>query len=174
MNVFFQRLLSRFLHDNLKSARIADERRIRSVLAYSAEANPKDRSAPAPRPDYALFCGSALRGYLDAKYRDVWQQRLPAEWLYQLALYAQASPNQVSVLLYASMSPEARDERVEVRQPLASASRRTASIIIRPVPLVYLAELVDPHTAIVSPRRRQELAEHLVSLRVSHASWAAA
>jgi 5-methylcytosine-specific restriction enzyme subunit McrC len=33
MNVFFQRLLSRFLHDNLAGARIADELAIRNLFA---------------------------------------------------------------------------------------------------------------------------------------------
>ena len=29
------------------------------------------RSAPAPRPDYALFGGDTLYRFLDAKYRDI-------------------------------------------------------------------------------------------------------
>jgi hypothetical protein len=103
MNVFFQRLLSRFLHDNLTSVRIADEVAIRNLFAYAPDANPRQRSAPAPRPDYALFDGSTLHGFVDAKYRDIWERGLPTEWLYQLSLYALASPNDVSVLLYASM-----------------------------------------------------------------------
>ena len=42
MNVFFQRLLSRFLRDNLAGARIADELAIRNLLAYAL----KQRRAP--------------------------------------------------------------------------------------------------------------------------------
>ena len=102
MNIFFQRLVSRFLHDNLTSARIADEVPIRNLFAYASDGNPKRRSAPAPRPDYALFGGDMLHGFLDAKYRDIWERTLPAEWLYQLSLYAVASPSQVSVLALTS------------------------------------------------------------------------
>ena len=79
MNVFFQRLLSRFLHDNLASARIADELAIRNLFAYAPDANPRQRRAPAPRPDYALFYDKVLHGFLDAKYRDVWERSLPAD-----------------------------------------------------------------------------------------------
>ena len=57
MNVFFQRLLSRFLHENLSGQRIEDEWPIRSVFAYSPGANPRQRRAPRQRPDFALFRG---------------------------------------------------------------------------------------------------------------------
>jgi 5-methylcytosine-specific restriction enzyme subunit McrC len=162
MNVFFQRLLSRFLHDNLAGARIADELAIRDLFAYAPDGNPRQRRAPAPRPDYALFYGKALHGFLDAKYRDIWDRSLPAEWLYQLSIYALASPSEVSVLLYASMSAEARDERVEVHQPVAWSNKRPASVILRPVPLPYLAELLDPDRARGLAGERRKLADQLV------------
>lgn len=165
MNLFFQRLVSRFLHDNLTGHSIVDEWAIRNVFAYAADANPRRRSAPAPRPDYALFQGNTLCGFLDAKYRDTWERNLPAEWLYQLSIYALASPAQVSVLLYASMAAEARDERVEVRQPVVWSSEGPASVILRPVPLPQLAELLDPDRAGSLTAERRRLAEELVVLR---------
>jgi 5-methylcytosine-specific restriction enzyme subunit McrC len=166
MNIFFQRLLSRFLHDNLTSTRIADEVPIRNLFAYALDGNPRRRTAPAPRPDYALFGGDTLYGFLDAKYRDIWERGLPAEWLYQLSLYALASPSQVSVLLYASMAADARDERVEVRQPILWSNRGPASVILRPVPLPYLAELLDPDRASGLAGGRQELADQFVIPRI--------
>jgi 5-methylcytosine-specific restriction enzyme subunit McrC len=162
MNVFFQRLLSRFLRDNLTSARLADERKIHNLFAYAPDANPKRRSAPAPRPDYALFRGKMLCGFLDAKYRDIWEAGPPTAWLYQLSIYALASPGQVSVLLYASMSPGARDERVEIRQPVLFNSTVPASVILRPVPLLYLAQLLDPDQAAKLTSERRQLADQLV------------
>lgn len=158
MNVFFQRLVSRFLHDNLTSTRIADELAIRNLFAYAPDANPRRRSAPVPRPDYALFRGNTLCGFLDAKYRDIWERNLPAEWLYQLSIYALASPSEVSVLLYASMSAEARDERMEVRQPVLWSSKQPASVILRPVPLPFLDELLN------SDGRRRDTAQERRSL----------
>jgi 5-methylcytosine-specific restriction enzyme subunit McrC len=163
MNVFFQRLVSRFLRDNLADARIADELAIRNLFVYSSDANPKRRSAPAPRPDYALFDGNKLHGFLDAKYRDIWERGLPAEWLYQLSIYALASPGEVSVLLYASMSAGASDERVEVRQPVLWSSKSSASVVVRPVPLPYLANILDSDGRDLSlTAKRRRLADELV------------
>lgn len=162
MNIFFQRLLSRFLRDNLTGTRIADEVPIRNLFAYASDANPRRRSAPAPRPDYALFRGNTLHAFLDAKYRDIWERGLPAEWLYQLSLYALASPSQVSVLLYASMAADARDERVEIRQPVMWSDKGPASVILRPVPLPYLAEILAPNRFAALASRRRELANQLV------------
>jgi 5-methylcytosine-specific restriction enzyme subunit McrC len=169
MNVFFQHLLSRFLHENITGARIADERSIRDVFSYARDANPKQRSAPASRPDYALFRGNTLWGFLDAKYRDIWERNVPAEWLYQLSIYALASPGEVSLLLYASMAREARDERVEVRQPLSWSSKGPASVILRPVPLPYLAELLDPNQAVRLAGERRRWADELVVLQTHEA-----
>ena len=162
MNMFFQRLLSRFLHDNLMSTRIADEVPIRNLFAYAPDGNPRRRNAPAPRPDYALFRGNTLYGFLDAKYRDIWERGLPAEWLYQLSLYALGSPSQVSVLLYASTAADARDERVEVRQPVMWSDKGPASVILRPVPLPYLAEILAPDRFGALASKRRELANQFV------------
>jgi len=165
MNGFFQRLLSRFLHDNLASARIEDEWAIRNIFAYAVDANPRQRRAPAPRPDFALFSGNTLRGFLDAKYRDIWDRDFPAAWLYQLSMYALASPVRVSVMLYASMSAEARDEQVDVRSPIHGATNGSAAVIIRPVPLQRLATLLGSDQTVSLAAQRRQMAKELVSLR---------
>lgn len=169
MNTFFQRLVSRFLHDNLTTGRIADEVAIRKVFTYGLDANPRQRRAPAPRPDFALISGNTLRGFLDAKYRDMWVRNLPAEWLYQLSIYALASPSEVSVLLYASMAVDACDERIDIRQPVSWSNKRPASVILRPVPLRRLAELLDLDGAGSLVAERQQWAANLVVLRTRKA-----
>jgi 5-methylcytosine-specific restriction enzyme subunit McrC len=165
MNRFFQRLLSRFLHDNLVSARIEDEWAIRNIFAYAVQANPRQRTAPAPRPDFALFSGNTLRGFLDAKYRDIWDRDFRAEWLYQLSVYALASPVRVSVMLYASMSTEARDEQVDVRSPIHGLTNGSAAVIIRPVRLLRLAILLGSDQTVSLAAQRRRMAKELVSLR---------
>jgi 5-methylcytosine-specific restriction enzyme subunit McrC len=65
-------------------------------------------------------------------------------------------------MLYASMAAYARDERVEVRQPISWSSKGPASVILRPVPLPYLADLLDPDRASGLVGKRQELANQLV------------
>jgi 5-methylcytosine-specific restriction enzyme subunit McrC len=165
MNVFFQRLISRFLHDNLRGFHIVDERAIRTVFAYAPHANPRKRRVPAPRPDYALFNGNSLMGYLDAKYRDVWEKGFPAEWLYQLSVYALGSPARVSVLLYASMAGSACDEQIDIRSPMHRQSDGSSAVILRPVPLVRLAQVIDRRYDPKAIAERTRLAAQMTALR---------
>ncbi|MBR0831340.1 hypothetical protein JQ596_38125 [Bradyrhizobium manausense] len=142
MNFFFQRLLSRFLRENLDDLSIKDEHAAKGMFAYPPHGNPKGRPLPRPRPDFALFNAKGLMGFLDAKYRDVWEKGYPAGWLYQLSMYALASPNQKSVLLYATTSPGAREERIDIRHPVLWRAGSEASVIMRPVQLQTLATLL--------------------------------
>lgn len=154
MNRFFQRLLSRFLRENLTDGRVEDERIIRDMLVYDTAANPRQRRNPRLRPDYAIFAGERLSIFADAKYRDVWAYGVPPDWLYQLQAYAWAAPDAVSLMLYASTSPDAREERVIVRHPLLE-DRPTSSIVLRPVSLENLAGVVASggHSRIEARRR---------------------
>jgi 5-methylcytosine-specific restriction enzyme subunit McrC len=162
MNKFFQQLLSRFLHDNLTSA-VLDEHVTRGVFAFADGGNPKKRTPPAPRPDFALLRGKDLVGFLDAKYRDIWERGLPPEWLYQLSIYALASPDRTSVLLYPTTHDEACDEKIEVRQPFGFADGRSAVVIVRPVFMKNLADLVHPNQVATCAHERRKFAEYLVS-----------
>jgi len=162
MNRFFQRLLSRFLREHLATGSIIDERRIRHIFTYAPDANPRNRSAPKPRPDYALLDSGKVQGFLDAKYRDVWRLGASETWIYQLSIYALASPRRVSIMLYRSLDADARDERLEVRQPVGDLNGPPATVVIRPVPLMQLAELLGSQRAQADRRR---LAEQLVRLK---------
>jgi hypothetical protein len=62
------------------------------------------------------------------------------------------------------MSAEARDERVEVRQPVRWSNKRPASVILRPVSLSYVTELLDPDRARSLAGERRRLADQLVVL----------
>ena len=166
MNSFFQRLLSQFLRDNLPATkRIEDERTVRGLMEHAPGGNPRARTAPRVRPDYALIEGKTPRRFLDAKYRDVWGRGYPAEWLYQLALYAMASPCRVSVLLYATTDGSAREERVEVRPSVMGIHQvAEATVIMRPVLLPLMAELVSPGGGNIQVEARQSLARSLVAI----------
>lgn len=163
MNAFFQRLLSRFLGDHLVDYEIYDEHQIRRVFMYAPQGNPRNRRSPRPRPDFALYQSHSLRCFLDAKYRDIWNRGYPSSWLYQLSIYALASPTRTSVILYASSSDGARDERIEIRNPLRGSSDQSSTVIMRPVPLRQLADLVSAETRDAA-LGRQRLANHLVRL----------
>jgi 5-methylcytosine-specific restriction enzyme subunit McrC len=163
MNAFFQRLLSRFLRDHLAGYEICDEHQIRRLFMYAPQGNPRKRRSPRPRPDFALYQNHSLRCFLDAKYRDIWNQGYLSSWLYQLSIYALASPTRTSVILYASSSDAARDERIEIRNPSRGSSDQPSTVIMRPVPLQHLSELVSAETRDAAVGR-QRLANHFVRL----------
>ena len=162
MNLFFQRLVSRFIRENTCSE-IFDEQSIHKLFSYGPNKSQKRRRPPSPRPDFALYNNRALSHFLDAKYRDIWVRRFPIEWLYQLTAYSLASPRRVSVILYASMSDDACDELIEVRQPIAWSDDIPAVVVMRPVPLVPLAALLGEHTP-QGIAARKAFADKLVSI----------
>ncbi|WP_024340667.1 McrC family protein [Bradyrhizobium japonicum] len=164
MNLFFQRLLSRFLHENLDDLSIRDEQATKGMFAYAPLGNPKGRPLPRPRPDFALFSAKGLIGFLDAKYRDVWEKSYPADWLYQLSMYALSSPNQKSILLYGTTSSEAREERIEIRHPVFWGAGSNPTVIFRPVQLQELAMLLhSSEEASAKWRQRRSFARSLVT-----------
>lgn len=163
MNAFYQRLLSRFLRENLVGLGVRDEYALGGVFAYSPDGNPRRLTAPSPRPDYALLGPSGLQGFLDAKYRDIWKKGIPASWLYQLSVYALASPARTSVLLYATMSDDAVEEQIDIRSPHDPSP--LGSVVNRPVHLMQLSQLVAPRSH-NQEAARQAYAKRLASLRL--------
>lgn len=142
MNRFFQRFLSRFLHEHIAGVRVADESTIRGLYRpWSGDAVSRKRRPPAPRPDFAVFdSNGALRTYMDAKYRDLWNTSLPPEWLYQLSAYALASPNRSSILLYPTTSSAAQEEGFAVCAP--ASDKLLGNVVLRPISIDVLGQLV--------------------------------
>ena len=163
MNKFYQRLLSRFLRENLTDRHIRDEYTLHGIFAHAPGINTRRQTVPKPRPDFAVFEAATLTGFLDAKYRDLWEKELPPEWLYQLSIYALASPSRKSVMLYATMSSEAQQEQIDIRSPHHFDSGPLGSVILRPVDLGRLSVLTHPAKANLLVEARRLYASELAT-----------
>lgn len=177
MNAFFERLLDRFLSENLPECDVRLQHRLTDMFLWEASESGARRRPPSPRPDYVVIPRTGRRAVLDAKYRDLGATTLPREMLYQLAMYSfcHGAENR-STILYPSMrEPKpgtVSEERLLIRDPVTG--KPISQLNLRGVPIPRLAELVverpgDPTVE----RGRQEMAR-LLAFGQESASGAAA
>lgn len=142
MNRFFQALVSRYLHDHLLGYEVKDEFHLDSLFLYAIGGNPLGRKAPVQRPDFVVSKNGRIAAILDAKYRDLWENSLPREMLYQLALYSLAHPakQKKSVILYPTLATAPSDQVIQLRAFASGATQ--AHVILRPLKLLQLEELL--------------------------------
>src|SRR6266700_3581029 len=161
MDLFFQALLSRYLNEHLSDYEIRDQYKIKGMMNYDPDHNPRRRRSPTPRPDYVILQKGQVVSILDAKYRDLWEREFPSHMLYQLAIYALSQPQgMVATILYPSMQSDAREARILLRDPLYGAGR--AQIVLRPVDLLHLDNLVMSAGSIQSKRNCAAFEDRLV------------
>lgn len=142
MNRLFQAVLTRFLSEHLpEDLRVESEHRLSGVFRYAPGLNPRNRSAPTPRPDLAICRRNHVVAFLDVKYRDLWETTLPPYMLYQLAIYALSHGQREATILYPTISPLARESAVDILDPIERAPR--ARVRLRPIQLVDLADSID-------------------------------
>ena len=141
MNMFFQALLSRFLKENLEGVDFRDEHGLKGMMRYSRGFNPLNRRSPTPRPDFAVLKNGKLLAILDAKYRDLWETKLPRNMLYQLVVYAVSQvSNPKSTIIYPTLNPAATEQRIVIHDPING--REIGQVALRPVNLQRLEKLV--------------------------------
>jgi 5-methylcytosine-specific restriction enzyme subunit McrC len=159
MNRFFQSLLSRFLRDSLTGYSVRDEFRLRGMIHYATGFNPRNLRPPAPRPDFVVLRGPRQVAVLDAKYRDLWEKRLPREMLYQLALYAGGHEGRSATILYPTTDSTAKEARLNISDPVFGT--QIGQVCLRPVLLGELEELVLSTPTAGLERRRRAYGEWL-------------
>ena len=160
MNRFFQALISRFLHDHLEGCEVQDEDRLKEFFYYDPDRNPRRWKDPGQKPDFVIRRNRQIVAILDAKYRDLWEKKLPREMLYQLALYAlgQGGNERKAVILYPSLDSGAREQAILIREPIWRAPQ--PQVILRPVNLLELERLLrDKHWQIST--RKMNFARYL-------------
>jgi 5-methylcytosine-specific restriction enzyme subunit McrC len=161
MNVFFQRLISRFLRDELPGYIVQDEHRLKHVFEYDPFNNPRHRRATIPRPDFAVLSNGIVAEFLDAKYRDLWENDLPREMLYQLTVYALSKKDGAlrSTIIFPTLNNFAVDQKILLKDPVSG--HKNAEVIMRPLNLLELETLVRPRQGVAAARRRRNLAHNL-------------
>ena len=160
MNRFFQTLVSRFLNENLRGYSVIDEYRLKEMMRYAQSHNPLNKKAPTPRPDCAIMKNGDVVSLLDAKYRDLWENSLPREMLYQLGMYAMSQKERrVSTILYPAADRLAREARIEIREPIYGSAN--AMVVLRPVNLLAIQELVSGTETARKERQRSSLASSM-------------
>ena len=104
--------------------------------------------------------GHKVAAVLDAKYRDLWEKALPADMLYQLAIYAllQDSSKHESVILYPTIDSGAVEQIITLHEPASGMEQ--AQVILRPVKLLELEQLLRLPNDYSARQNRCELAEH--------------
>jgi 5-methylcytosine-specific restriction enzyme subunit McrC len=159
MNAFFQALISRFLRENLPGSSLRDEHGLKGMMRYNPKFNPQRRQSPTPRPDYVVTQHGTLSSILDAKYRDLWEKKLPHEMLYQLVVYAISNRHQPqSSILYPTTNPLAKEARIDISDPLFG--KPIGQVCLRPVFLPLVEKLVTSKTS-QDRREREALARRL-------------
>jgi len=159
MNRFFQALLSRFLHEHLAGYSVRDEAQLRGTIEYVPGLNPRERRAPVLRPDIMVVESGTPVAVLDAKYRDLWEESLSREMLYQVAIYAAVHADRTATILYPTSAEDARESRLAVSNPLTGV--HVATVCLRPVVLPELEKLLTERSTAANDRRRRSFARKL-------------
>ena len=123
--------------------------------------NPNKKGDPLPRPDFVINEKGATIAILDAKYRDLWEKRLPREMLYQLGMYALVHNDvRSSTILYPTMNDDASEEKILINDPVSGSFH--GSVTVRPVCVHQLDELIQMPVSRSTNRIKEKYTRYMV------------
>lgn len=139
MNVFFEKLVGRLLSNYGGKYSVKDQFSLNGMFIYRYNYNPRRRKSPTPRPDFALMENGKIVRVMDAKYRDLWENSLPRDMLYQLAMYAVSDiGDNTATILYPAINDIPRVQKIDVKHPTSSSI--IATVILKPINLMKVSE----------------------------------
>lgn len=140
MNSFFQKLITKYLTENLIKYKIIPEYKIGNFMYYIPEYNPQNKRNPFPRPDIMVIPPDKPQYYIDTKYIDLWNRTPPSYILYQMGVYS-LSMNQKEnkvIVLYPTITNVASDAVIKIENPLLTYQK--SYIILRPINIMELLD----------------------------------
>jgi 5-methylcytosine-specific restriction enzyme subunit McrC len=151
MALLFERFVTRFLEEHLPGEQVERQEPLHGF--YRVIAGPWGLSTPLPRPDLVVRRAGRTVAVLDAKYRDMANEGLTREILYQMTVYAVAhgigaQDTMRAVVLYPGRAPLPPD----TAYAFPTAPGADAQVILRAVDWSALSR------SLRSERRHEALA----------------
>lgn len=141
MNSFFETLIGRLLNDYNSKYTIKEQYSLHNLFLYNPDFNPQNLRSPTPRPDFALVSGGRVVKHLDAKYKDLWNQRIPSNMLYQLAIYAMSgTASKSATIIYPSVSDIPSVQKIDINNPVSNV--KVGEVILQAINLFKIANLL--------------------------------
>lgn len=127
------------------------------MFTYARNHNPKNRRSPTPRPDFAIMKNGRVVRIMDAKYKDLWENTIPRDMLYQLSVYALSSEeDKQATIIYPSLNQHAVQQRIEIHNPISG--EYMGAVLLEPLDLGFLAKCLEDIR-----NRRKELVKYMNS-----------
>ena len=159
MNRFFESLVGRLLIDFVPGYTVIEQFHLQHIFTYAVNHNPKNRRSPTPRPDFVLMKNGKVIRLLDAKYKDLWENTIPRDMLYQLSVYAlSCEGNKEATIVYPSLNEQAVKQKILIKNPISEEC--IGSVLLEPLNLKLLAKYLKD-----IPNRRKELVHHISGLK---------
>ncbi|CQR46602.1 5-methylcytosine-specific restriction enzyme subunit McrC [Paraliobacillus sp. PM-2] len=145
MNHFFESLVGRLLQDYVPNYAVREQFLLHDMFTYASNHNPKNRRSSTPRPDFAIEKNGKVIKLLDAKYKDLWENALPRDMLYQLSVYALSSEgNKKATIIYPSLNDVAVTQEININNP--TSDEYMGSVVLNPLNLSYLSSCLADKT----------------------------